>query len=319
LVPRGLLPIVALAAALVRWGMSTQLPPNIGHELVLFGQPWHRPPILDLLTVPFGPGRQWLAIALGALAAAGVTLLAARALPRRGVLLVAVGSVFLPSMVWAGAWWAHAALVLPLAILAAARIADTLDGPADGFPTSAAFAVWLLLLTDWPAWAPAIAWLGWLVVFPPELDASKVRRAALAVGAGIAAAIPIYAGLVFTGGDPVIGLAAKEVALGPEALRSILDSVAGVLLGRTRGLPGAVVAAAAAVTISAVLIGRHRAIAGGRGAWADVLAVGSLGAFVPALAAQPWIPIAADKHVWYMAPLVLCLGAAAVFGTRPKG
>jgi hypothetical protein len=136
---------------------------------------------------------------------------------------------------------------------------------------------------------------------------------------GIAAAMPIYAGLVFTGGDPVIGLAAKEVALGPEALRSILDSVAGVLLGRTRGLPGAVVAAAAAVTISAVLIGRHRAIAGGRGAWADVLAVGSLGAFVPALAAQPWIPIAADKHVWYMAPLVLCLGAAAVFGTRPQG
>ena len=317
-VPTPVLVAVAVAAFLVRWGVTTRLPPNFGHTTTLFGRPWHRPPLLDLLTVPFDSGRQWLAVLLGTLAAVAVTTLAASALPRRGVLAVAAGSVVLPSMVWSGAWWSHTAVVLPLTVLVASALVAVLAREGEGFAAPLAFATWALLLTDWPAWAPVTAWLGWLLVFPPDdIDAGRVKRAAIALGAGVLAALPAYLGLVARGADPAVALSAREVPLGPEAILALLDSVAGVVLGRVRGVPTVILLGVAVAMIAAALLGRRRAIAGGRGAWGDVLAIGSLGAFVPALAAQPWIPVAADKHVWYMGPLVLCLAVSAVFGVRP--
>lgn len=312
-----LLAVLGLAAFAVRSFASTQLPANPAAQIPLFHRPWDRPPLLDLLSVPFVSGRHWLAIALGTLAVLALVRLASDALPRRAVVAVGLVGLLLPSMVWAGAWWAHIGLVLLLTILAATEIAGVLERDGEGFASPAAFAVWVLVLSDWPAWAPVLAWAGWLWVFPPrDISERRVRRAAWAVAAGILAALPVYVGLLLRGANPATALAAREVALGPEALLSIVDALAGVLLGRSRGLPWAVVAGAALVTLTAAMVGVRRARAGGRPGWGDVLLVGSLGAFVPALAAQPWIPLAADKHVWYMAPLVVCLGAAAIFGVR---
>jgi len=312
-----LLGTAAVAAFAVRALATTRLPDNPGHALPLLHRPWDRPPLLDLLTLPFQDGRQWLAVALGTLTVVAVTALAARALPRRGVIAVAVAGIFLPSLVWAGAWWAHVSLVVLVTVLAATALARVLDEDRTGFAAWTAVAVWVLVLTDWPAWAPALAWAGRLWVFPPSsLPAARVRRAAVAVTVGIAAAAPVYVGLMMRGADPERALAAKEVPLGPDALLAVVESAAAVVLGRTRGLPWAVVGGTAIVTVVATWMGARRAAAAGRAGWGDVLLVGSLGAFVPALAAQPWIPLAADKHVWYMAPLVVCLGAAALLGVE---
>ena len=315
--PRALLVAVALAAFGVRWVVASGLPSAAVQHAPFFQRPWHRPPLMDLVSMPFGAARYACAIVLGVLAVLAVTSLASRALPRRGMLLVAMVAVILPSMVLAGAWWSQSALVVPLVILSATSLSDDLDRDRRGFASTTAFAVWLLLLSDWPAWAPVLAWLGWLVVFPPaSVPVSRVRRATLAVAAGVVAAVPIYGAILLGGGDPAVALAAREVPLGPEAILAVLDSVAGTVLGRGGGLPRPVLAVVALLVLAASFVGQRRASEGGRGAWADVLIVGSLGAFVPALAAQPWIPIAADKHVWYMGPLILCLGAAALFGVR---
>lgn len=313
--PAGLLAIVAVGAFAVRGFASTRLPANPAHDVALFYRPWDRVPLLDLLTLPFGGGRQWLAVALGTLTAVAAVALASRALSRRGTRAVAVVAVVLPSLVWAGAWWSHVALVVLATLLAASALAAVLEEDGGGFAWGVAGTVFVLLLTDWPAWAPALAWAGRLWIFPPgAIPAARIRRAAVAVATGVGAAIPVYVGLLTFGADPERALAAEETPLGPEALVAVVEAAAGVLLGRSRGLPWVVVAGAAFAVVAAAWGGARRAEAAGRSGWGDVLLVGSLGAFVPALAAQPWIPLASDKHVWYMAPLVVCLGAAAVFG-----
>lgn len=312
--PVGAVTALAVAAFAVRWGASARLPENPASRLVLFHRPWDRVPLLDLLSSPFGTRREYLAMALGALAVVAVAHLAADALPRRAAIGVGVVAVVLPSMVWAGAWWSHAGLVLLVCIVAARALAEVLDHDGEGFPLDAAMFLWVLLLTDWPAWAPVLAWAGRLWVFPPEhLPAPRVRRATLAVTAAVLAALPLYVGLLLMGANPETALSAREMPLGAEALFAVAEALAGTIAGRTKGLPIVVTLGLAVLMIGAALVGARR-VKERRPGWADVMLVGSLGAFVPALAAQPWIPLAADKHVWYVGPLVLCLGAAAVVG-----
>ena len=277
-----------------------------------FAQPWHRPPLFDAITAGLGGQPALPALLVGLLAVVLTLALASPALPPAGRLLALLLAAVAPVMVLAGALWVPASLVIPAAAWVALLLAGVLSRHDGGSPRWLAAATALLLMTDWPAWSPVLAWLGWLLVFRPAwLEPDRARRAltALGVGAGVGA---VAGGFVLLhGGRPAVAMKSSQTPLGQEAVQALVDAVAAPWLG-TAGAAGPGVRAAIAVLVAGVvLMGWRRARRAGAGPWASTLVVGCAGALVPALAIHPVLPFAADKHLWYTSPMVLCLIVAS--------
>lgn len=279
-----------------------------------FAQPWHRPPLFDAITAAFGGRPDLPALCVGLVAVALTFGLARPALPLAGRLLVLLLAAAAPAMVLAGALWVPAALVVPAAAWAALLLAGVLSRHDGGSPGLLAVATALLLMTDWPAWAPVLAWLGWLLVFRPAgLDPRRANRALIALGVG-AAIGGVAAGFVLLhGGRPDEAMKTAHAPLGREAAQALVDAVAAPWLGTGRGVGPGLRAAVAVLVAGMVWMGWRRARRAGAGAWAGTLVVGSAGALIPALAIHPVLPFAVDKHLWYTSPMVLCLLVASIW------
>lgn len=278
-----------------------------------FSVPWERPPLFDLVTVIAGDGGR-AAIATGIVSVLLCLPLARPALPAAGRLAVMGAAALCPAMVLAGAAWIPAALVVPLAIVVARLLADVLCRHDGGSPRALAVAAWLLLLADWPAWSPVLAWTGWLLVFRPSwLAPERARRASLALAAASGGGLLVYCWLLLAGADPRRAMGAGAFPLGLDAAMGLLSSFASPLLGSGHGHPPWERAVAASLVVALVAAGWRRASRLGAGPWASVLVVGSAGSLVPALAIHPLLPFGADKNLWYASPMVICLAVAALW------
>jgi len=241
-------------------------------------------------------------------------LLAREALGRRGALAAMVLAAFCPSLVFAGSFWGHHAPVIPAITLLALMLSRLLAGGAQIGVLPLAAVTALSLLSDWPAWAPVLAWLCWLAVFrPTPISAIYARTAGFGLALGAALAAPVYLWMFLDIGDPGFALGARSMPTGLAALESLLDAVAGLVLGEASGHSLALRAAVALAVVTSVAAGTLRAARFGNPAWAGVLVIGTAGALVPALAIHPWLPIAAAKNLWYMSPMILCLALSAVW------
>ena len=302
--------LVLACGALLRLNQHAALPSpeRIRDPFVL---PWVRPPLFDAVTVSF-PSPALAALIIGLLSAALCWWLARPALPPAGRLAVMAAAALCPAMVLAGAMWLPSALAIPMAIVTARLLIDTLGRHDGGSPVALGVATLGLLLVDWPAWSPVLAWIGWLAVFRPAwLAPDRARRALLALLAAAALAALAYGWLLGRGADPVATLGSSAFPVGARAALALLGTAAAPLLGAAwdHGLP--LQAATAILVALFIAVGWRRAVRAGAAPWASVLAVGSAGALVPALAIHPLLPFAADKNLWYTSPMVLCLMVAA--------
>jgi len=304
---------VLLVAALSRVFGATQAvdraPPR-----VLLHRPWQHPPVLDLLTLPLASHRGVVILALAMAAVVVSALLAREALGRRGALVVMALSAICPSLVFSGSFWGHHAPVIPGIALLALLLTRSLTGSFRGGVAPIAVVTAITLLSDWPAWAPVLAWGAWLAVFrPPSLSRQRARHAAAGLGLGALLAMPVYGWMFIDIGDPGFALGARSMPTGLAAIEALLDALAGLLLADPSGHSLGLRCGAALTVVVTVSVGAVRASRFGSPLWASVLVMGTAGALVPALAIHPWLPIAAGKNIWYMSPLVLCLTAAALW------
>ncbi len=264
------------------------------------------------MAAAFGGDVGLAALVVGLAGIAAVALLASPALPGAGRLLAMLGAAVAPALVLAGALWTPQTLLVALVAWTAYLLHGVLARHDGGSPRWLGAAAAALLLTDWPAWCPVLAWLGWLLVFRPAwLDPVRARRAAVALGAASAAGVVAYVALLVHGAEPGRLFGTDDLPLGREAAVALLDAVAAPVLGHGRAHPDAVRAGAAVLVGACVFQGWRRATRAGSGPWGSVLVVGSAGALVPALATHPVLPFAADKNLWYTSPMVLCLAVAA--------
>jgi len=304
--------VVALAA-LLRVNRHAEIAASL-HLPDAFARPWHRPPTHDVVAAALGGEPAVAALVVGVLGVGAAALLAAPALPAAGRLSVAFAAAVAPAMVLCGAFWTPQGLLAASAAWTAYLLHGVLSRHDGGSPRWLGVATATLLLVDWPAWSPVLAWLGWLLVFRPDwLDPRRGRVAAWAMGAGTAAGLLGYGALVLRGADPATLFGTAELPLGRDAALAVLDAVAAPILGHGRPYSPGARAALAVLVAGCVLMGWRRATRAGAGPWASVLAVGSAGALVPALAIHPVLPFAADKNLWYTSPMVLCLVVAAVW------
>lgn len=294
--------------------LSASTLPDRAPPRVLLHRPWQHPPLLDLLTLPLANHRGAVSLALSVASVLLCGLLAREALGRRGALATMGLAALCPALVFSGSFWGHHAPVIPAITLLAVLLARQLS--ASGPVSSAAIAIVTAasLLSDWPAWAPILAWTCWLAVFrPPQVPKPAARAALKALCFGVAATLPVYVWMLVDIGDPGFALGAKSVPVGLAALESLLDAVAGLFLGDPSSLSLALRCSCALAVIASLAIGGVRASRHGNHCWSGVLLVGTAGAFIPALAIHPWLPIAAGKNLWYMSPMVLCLALSAVW------
>ncbi len=303
---------LALAGALRFASLSDETTTSI--KSLLFARPWHRPPLAPLLThsIPLPPSQLGL---LAGLLTVGITgLLAKPALGHRGQLVASLLAALCPALVLSGSRWGYASLVIPLTAMVALALLRSIsrpDVPATGLLAGSTA---LLLLSDWPAWAPVLAWYAWLRFFTPGwLFGGRSLPARRGLAYGMVAALGVVGLAIWDGADPRKAMSADKFPLGPEAAEALLNGVSGLWLGRSGNwaLPSKVALAVALAAL--VVLGYRRACGRGEQRWGTILLVGSAGAFLPALAIHPWIPIAADKHLWYMTPLVICLASAALW------
>ena len=279
-----------------------------------FTRPYHRPPTHDAIGALFGsdPGLAALVVGVGGVAAAAA--LASIALPSAGRLAAAALAAATPAMVLCGAFWTPQALLAIAVAWTAYLLHGVLARHDGGSPKWLGVAAATLLMVDWPAWSPMLAWIGWLVVFRPAwLAPDRARDAALALGAGTLVGLLGYGALLVHGAEPAKLFGTADLPLGREAALAVLDAIAAPVLGHGREFTPGVRAAGAVVVGATIFMGWRRATRAGAGPWASVLVVGSAGALVPALAIHPVLPFAADKNLWFLSPLVLCLAVAAVW------
>jgi len=272
------------------------------------GFPWDGPPLLEVVTTLLGQTAvAWLG---GAAALVGVALLARRGLSPRGALVATGIAAIAPPLVFGGAWWAPANVSIPLTLATAWLLMDVLDGQ----PRAWALGLMGVALgaADWFGFAPLAAWTIWLAVFRPGwVGPEEGRRALGALAGATAATLGLWTLMAMTGTDPH-RLFAGGLPEGLDALRMHVDSLAGLVVGRTPFLP-----LAARVGMGAVVVGlvwRGARAAQGT-AWGGVLTVGSAGAFVLALWMHPMVPMAQEKALWAVAPLVVLIGVCGLSGT----
>jgi len=312
LLPAALAVAMALAVALRIAEFS-----SLG-EVVLatpFARPLTRPPLLDLLGWPLPAARNAIAWASGAITVLLTARLLRGVVPPAGVATGALLAAICPALVLGHGFWSMRTLTIPLVAGTAVLLIDSLRGTPR--PRALAVVAAATLLADWTAWPPVLAWVGWLAVFRPAwLTAEQARDAMRPLVVGVAVALPAYALLIAVEGDPARLLGASGMPTGPEAARRLVGALAGLWLGLVREQPMALRIGLAAAVVGAWAAGSRRAAGEGRQAWASVLAVGTAGALVPALALHPWIPVAADKNLWALTPLTLALAVVALWPRR---
>lgn len=318
--PRWYRPLTWFAAALIgglavlaRINRHAELAPTLPLPQP-FTRPWHRPPTHDTVAQLFGGDLGLAAVVIGVGGVAATAAVASLALPPAGRLSAAALAALVPAMVLCGAFWTPQGL-LAIAVAWTAYLLHGVLGRHDrGSPRWLGVAVATLLLVDWPAWSPVLAWIGWLLVFRPAwLAPERARAALLALGAGSAAGLVGYGALLFHGAAPADLFGTADLPLGQEAALAVLDAISAPVLGHGRAFTPGARAAGALLVGAFVFMGWRRATRAGAGPWASVLVVGSAGALVPALAIHPVLPFAADKNLWFLSPLVLCLAVAAVW------
>ena len=273
-------------------------------------EPWHRPPLLDALTLLVAPHRRELvAVASGVLVVWLVGRLALPELGRRRALLAMACAAVCPALIHAGSWWSHESLTVPLTAAVALALLRVLDRPSRTRLLGLGALAAILAASDWAAWAPVLAWGIWLAAFRPEwLGRDRAVPAAVALLGGFVLASTLYLLMAARGADARGALGWSSIPMGLPALQGHIDSIASLLVGRVRHLPSLARAGLAIATVAVAALGARRA---GR-PWSTVLVVGSVGAFGVALVVHPWIPIAVEKSLWFMTPTVLCLALAAV-------
>ncbi len=313
------LPSLAILAATagIRLASAGGIDQHAAYRAPLGSRPWHRPPLLDWITMIAAPERRELvAVASGVLVVYLVGRLAMHHLGPRGALAAMALAALCPPLVTAGSWWDQANLTVPLCAATALALIAQLEGPTRSTLLGLGVLAALLTASDWAGWAPVMAWGIWLAGFPPWwIERSQAYRAAGALGAGFALAVGLYVFMAAQGADPRGALGWSSIPTGLPALQGHFDGIASLLVGRAQHLSVLLRDAIAVITISLVVIGARRARSTDR-PWSGVLLVGTAGAFLAALVVHPWIPIAIDKSIWYMTPMVLCLALAAVWRRR---
>ena len=311
---RSLLGLCVVVGVVLRWQRHLAMEPPF-RDPALFRAPYPRPPLLDLLSAPL-PDRYWLVLALSAGAILVTAALTRRALGSLGGVAAAALAAVCPALLDAGSVWLPQSLVVLTVPALALGLVATLSGGKPGTLGIGALAV-LALATDWAAWAPVLAWLGWMTALRPEwMTREQARPAVRGLVLAIALAGPAYGWIAASHPDLATALGVAGLPLGAEALEALLGAVAAPWLGAVREQPLALRATVALAVVAALWLGHRKAASTGQHAWAGVLLVGSAGAFVPALAAHPWLAIGAEKNVWYMSPFVLGLGLSAAWPVR---
>lgn len=309
--------LLALAAGL-RLGAAGTLGLHPAFRGPLGAEPWHRPPLLDWLTLLVAPGRRELvAVASGVLVVWLIGRLALRALGVRGALIAMAAAALSPALVQAGSWWSLQNLTVPLTAATALALLGALDRPERGRLAALFGLAALLAASDWTAWPPVLAWGIWLAAFRPHwLEPRTAHRVAAALFAGFAVAGMLYLLMSARGADPRGAMGWSSIPTGLPALQGHVDSIAALLAGRVRQLAPWARLTMALATAAVAVVGARRAQADAP-TWTTALAAGSLGALAIALVIHPWIPVAVEKALWFMTPLVLCLGVAAI--SPPRG
>jgi len=308
--------LLALAAGL-RLGAAGTLGLHPAFRGPLGAEPWHRPPLLDWLTLLVAPGRRELvAVASGVLVVWLIGRLALRALGVRGALIAMAAAALSPALVQAGSWWSLQNLTVPLTAATALALLGALDRPERGRLAALFGLAALLAASDWTAWPPVLAWGIWLAAFRPHwLEPRTAHRVAAALFAGFAVAGMLYLLMSARGADPRGAMGWSSIPTGLPALQGHVDSIAALLAGRVRQLTPWARLSMALATAAVAVVGARRAQADAP-TWTTALAAGSLGALAIALVIHPWIPVAVEKALWFMTPLVLCLGVAAISPPR---
>jgi hypothetical protein len=310
--------LVLAAGALLRVNRQAALPPlhRLREPFVL---PWERAPLFDGVTVAFADPAL-AALVIGLVSAALCLALARPALPPAGRLAVMAAAALCPAMVLSGSMWLPSALVIPMAIVTARLLIDAIGRPNGSFPFALALSALGLLLVDWPAWCPVLAWLAWLLFFRPDwLTRDRARPALVALTAACAAAAGVYGWLVSRGADPVALMGSEQAPVGGRAALALLGTSSAPLLGAAWDRSLALQAATSLLVVVFIAVGWRRASRAGAATWASVLVVGSAGSLVPALALHPVLPFAADKNLWYTSPMVLCLMVASFWPRTSLG
>jgi hypothetical protein len=306
--------VILVVAALLRVARREGVEVR-GPDLELFRSPPARVPLLDIIAWPFGAERTSIVLLLSLLGVATVGMLVRRALPEWGRLAVMTLAAVCPTLILTGAVFSTHGLVVLCSSITCIALIDVLRWGGNSSPPWALFvSTAALLVSDWPAASPVLAWCGWLLFFRPAwLDPSRAKRALLGLSSGAVVAGTAYGWVLANGARPTETLGAADFPRGLEAANQLLSSISGLWLGTSTEAALSLRFTVGSVLVLGALIGWKRAHRAGAPAWGSVLLVGSLGAMVPALAIQQALPFAAYKNIWFMTPMVLCLGIAAVW------
>lgn len=286
----------------------------------LFELPLGQPPLLDLVTLPFAEHRVVVALLGGLVTLPMVARLASRGLAAGPALVVLALAAVAPPLVFAGSWWAPPNLTVPLALGTALLLVAVLDqGPTPARTVGLGVLGFLLAAADWAGMVPLLAWTAWLVLYRPWwLERERAWAAAKPLAAASALTLLGWTGMMLAGSDPRLALGTEALPRGLDAVVMHVDSLASLVLGRVHMFPVAVRVVLAGATLALLVRGWRRAVPRDRppaSSWGSVLLWGSLGAFGIALLLHPWIPVAVEKSLWFVSPLVICL---LVAGLAPK-
>ncbi len=283
-------------------------------RVVLFPDPPTRVPLLDVLAWPLGTDQLQLSLLLSLLTVAVVGIGVRLALPEGGRLAGMTLAAICPTLVITGSMFSPHALVILCACTASIALIQTLRNDAESPPLALGVATTALLMSDWPAASPVLAWIGWLLFFRPSwLKPARARRALIGLGSGAVVGGLAYAAILKAGARPAEALGAAHFPVGAAAITQLFGSASGLWLGSSDLGGSRIEAAFGLLLVGAALVGWRRAHQAGAPAWASVLYVGSFGALVPALAIHQALPFAAYKNLWFMTPMLITLSVAALW------
>ena len=306
--------VILVVAALLRVARRQGIEVR-GPDLQLFGSPPTRVPLLDVIAWPFEDERTSIVLLLSLLGVTTVGILVRRALPEAGRLAVMALAAVCPTLILTGAVFSTHGLVILCSCITCIALIDVLRWESRSPPTWAlAISTAALLVSDWPAASPVLAWCGWLLFFRPTwLAPARARRALTGLSGGAVIAGVAYGWVLARGARPTEALGAASFPRGLEGANQLFSSLSGLWLGTSTEAPLSLRIGVGSLLVLGALVGWKRAHRAGAPAWGSVLLVGSVGAMVPALAIQQALPFAAYKNIWFMTPMVLSLGLASVW------